>query len=78
VWKGPPWLTVGRDLVCLVLGVWGVVREELSRTPDLTRMGFFAMLILAPAGLGIWWLGRTGSPSSQPAPESPPTSRPSS
>lgn len=78
MWKGPPWLTVGRDLVCLVLGVWGVVREELSRTPDLTRMGFFAMLILAPAGLGIWWLGRTGSPSSPQAPESPPISRPSS
>jgi hypothetical protein len=78
VWKGPAWLTVGRDLVCLVLGVWGVIREELSRTPDLTRMGFFALLIVAPAVLATWWLGRTGSPSSSPRPPEPSPPAPSS
>lgn len=79
MWKA--WLTVGRDLACLVLGIWGVVNEELSKAPDLTRMGFFGMLMISPGLFAAWWLGRTGSPSlppspepSAPSPSSPPSS----
>jgi len=71
LWRGPAWLTVGRDLVCLALGIWGVINEELSRSPDLTRMGFFGMLMIAPAALATWWLGRTDSASSPPQPQAP-------
>jgi len=70
VWKGPAWLTVGRDVICLTVGVWGVIHEELSRTPDLTRMGFFGVLMISPGLLAAWWLGRTVAPSSTPPSES--------
>lgn len=72
VWKGPAWQTVGRDLVSLAVGVWGVLHEELSHSPDLTRMGFFGVLMVAPGVLAAWWLGRTGSPSSTPPSASSP------
>jgi len=69
-------MIVTRDLVCLVLGVWGLVVEELSGKADLGRMAFFALLIIAP---GLWaaaWLGRSGTeqqsspPPSEPSPSS--------
>jgi hypothetical protein len=72
VWKGSPWLTILRDVVCLVLGAWGVVNEELSAHPDLSRLGFFGVLMIAPMTLAGWWLGRTGSASSSPQQERSP------
>jgi hypothetical protein len=72
VWKGPAWLTVLRDLVCLALGVWGVVHEELSAHPSVEVMGFCGVLMVAPGVLAAWLLGRTGSPSLPPP--SPPAS----
>jgi hypothetical protein len=78
LWKGSPWLTILRDVVCLVLGAWGVVNEELSAHPDLSRLGFFGILMIAPMTLAGWWLGRTGSQSSPPEPAPspvPPSSR---
>lgn len=79
MWRA--WLTVGRDVICLGLGIWGVIHEELSPQPDLTRMAFFGVLMVAPGVLAAWWLGRsTGSPSlgppsepSAPASSSPPS-----
>lgn len=80
MWRGPAWLTVLRDLLCLILGVSGVIYEETSGKPDLSRLVFFALLIVAPGALALAWLGRTGSaPSSPPAEEpQPPLSSPSS
>jgi hypothetical protein len=72
VWRA--WLTVGRDVICLVLGIWGVIREELQPHPDLTRMAFFGILMICPGVLAAWWLGRTGSPSVVPPPEPSPAS----
>ena len=43
-----------RDLICLGLGVWGVVHEELAATPDLGRLGFFGLLMVA---LALWRRG---------------------
>jgi hypothetical protein len=63
-----------RDLVCLVLGVSGVVYEEVSGKADLGRLVFFAVLAIAPGVLAAVWLGRTGSgPSPPPLEESPPS-----
>lgn len=75
MWRTPPlWVIVIRDMVCLVLGVWGVVAEELSGKAELGRLAFFGVLAFAPATLATMWLGPTGSPSSPPpAPESPPS-----
>lgn len=67
-----------RDVICLGLGVWGVVHEELAATPDLGRLGFFGLLMVAPGALAARWLTRpdTESPSSgqPPEPSSPASS----
>jgi hypothetical protein len=77
VWKGPAWLTVLRDLVCLVAGVLGLAHEELSPHPNLQIMAFFGLLMTAPSLLGAWLLGRTGTLFSAP-PSPPPSLSPSS
>lgn len=79
MWKGPAWLTVTRDLVCLALGVWGVIHEELSPHPSVEVMGLYGVLMVAPGVLAAWLLGRTGPPSLPPPspPSSPSLSSPS-
>lgn len=76
--RTPPWLTVLRDVVCLALGVWGVVKEELSGKADLGRLVFFALLMIAPAALAAVWLAQSGTagsssdpPVQPPSPSSP-------
>jgi hypothetical protein len=78
VWRRSPWLTVVRDVLCLGLGVWGVIREEVGGHPDLTRLLFFAALMVSPGLIAAAWLGRTGarSISSPSEPSSPPSSLP--
>lgn len=74
MWKTA--VVVIRDVVCLGIGAWGVVHEELSPHPDLTRMLFFAALATSPGLLAAIWLWRIGSPSSPPPSErSAPPSR---
>lgn len=79
MWRGPAWLTVLRDLVCLLVGVGGVVWEELSGKADLGRLTFFALLMIAPGVLAAVWLGQSGTapPSSPPQPEVSPSPSPS-
>lgn len=74
--RTPPWLTVLRDVVCLALGVWGVIHEELSGKADLANLTFFAGLMIAPAALAAVWLARsdTAGPSSEPPASVPPPS----
>lgn len=78
MWSRTAWLIVLRDLVCLVLGVWGVVHEELTNTPDLARLGFFGVLMTAPGLLAARWLGRTTDGQSSAPPAEPSSSSPSS
>lgn len=66
MWRRSPWLTVVRDVLCLILGVFGVIHEELNKTPDLTRMLFFGVLMISPGLIAAAWLGRTGSQSISP------------
>lgn len=79
--RTPPWLVVLRDVVCLALGVWGVIHEELSGKADLGRLAFFAGLMVAPAALAAVWLAQSGTAgsSSDPAvsPPAPPSPSPS-
>lgn len=71
MWSRLAWLIVPvRDVTCLILGVWGVVHEELSASPDLNRLAFFGVLMTAPGLLAARWLGR-GESSSSPPPSEP-------
>lgn len=72
-------MTVVRDMVCLGLGGWGVIHEELSGKPSLGVLALYGVLMVAPGALATWWLAQsgTGSPSPLPPPEpspSPPAS----
>lgn len=69
-----------RDLICLGVGVWGVVHEELAATPDLGRLGFFGLLMVAPGALAARWLTRSDTASVSSPPPVPPaaSSSPSS
>ena len=70
-------MTVVRDLVCLAVGVWGVIHEELSGHADLGRLAFFAVLMIAPGVLATLWLAQSGTagqssaPPVEPSPSSP-------
>lgn len=75
MWRGPAWMTIVRDLVCLAVGVWGVIHEELSGKADLGRLAFFAVLMVVPGALATVWLAQSGTAS--PSPPSPPEPSPS-
>ena len=75
MWRA--WLTVGRDVICLALGIWGVIHEELSPHPDVYRMIFFGTLMVTPAAITTWWLGRNTNGSSSPSPPLEPPPSPS-
>lgn len=76
MWRGPAWVTIMRDLVCLGLGVWGVVHEELSGKPNLGVLALYGVLMVAPGALATLWLAQSGtgsaSPPSPPEPSPPP------
>lgn len=74
MWRGPAWLTVVRDVLCIALGTVGAVREIWGGTPDLALMAFYGGLILGPGALATDRLGRTGSQSQPSATDSPPSS----
>jgi hypothetical protein len=72
-----------RDLVCLAVGVWGVVHEELSSKPDLGRLAFFSVLMVAPGVLATVWLaaqsgigGQSSPPQVEPSPSPSPSNSP--
>lgn len=81
MWRTPPWVIVLRDLASLAIGVWGVIHEELSGKADLGRLGFFAVLMVAPGVLAGVWLalqqsgtdGPGQSSASPPAPSASPS-----
>lgn len=83
MWRGSTWLVAGRDIICLGLGVWGVIHEELSGKADLGRLAFFAVLMIAPGVLATRWLtmqsgtvgpGSSSDVSVEPSPSSTPSS----
>lgn len=63
-----------RDLAGIGIGAWGVIHEEISAHPDLSRMMFFGALMIAPATFHAWLLGRGNGDGSSSAPPSPPSS----
>lgn len=80
-WSPRDWLTVIRDVVCLGLGMFGVINEELSGKADLGRLTFFALLMVAPGALaGLALLqqqsgtgGQSSAPQEPPQPSLPPS-----
>lgn len=66
-------MTVVRDLVCLAVGVWGVIHEEMSGKADLGRLGFFAVLMVVPGALATVWLAQSGTASALPPSPSEPS-----
>lgn len=71
MWRGPAWLTVTRDVLCMVLGFGGAATEIWGGNPDLARLGVYVGLILGPGALATDRLGRTESPSVTPPSSSP-------
>ena len=78
MWSGPAWLKVVRDVVCMVIGAGGIVWQLASGKPDVTVLGFLAVLMYAPSLFAARWLsqppidGQSSAPPSQPpAPSSP-------
>lgn len=83
MWTPPTWFKVLRDLVCLAVGGWGVIHEELSGHPSPTVLAVYAVMMVSPGVLAAGWLARegTGGQSSPPPGDSPPppsSSQPSS
>lgn len=76
MWRGPAWLTVVRDLVCLGVGVWGVIHEELSGHPNLGVLALYGVLMVAPGALATVWLAQSGTASASPAPPAEPSPSP--
>lgn len=89
MWKVPAWLTawltVLRDVLATGAGLWGVIHEELSSHADLSRMAFFALMMIAPGAIARYWQMTQQPPdtgvessASPGGPSPPPPSFPSS
>lgn len=82
MWRGPAWLTVLRDVVCLALGGWGVWHEAVQDKPEVLILTFFGGLMVAPGLFAAHWLAQSGigapsSPPPAPSSQQPPPSLPS-
>lgn len=69
MWHGRAWLTVTRDVACLVLGIAGVVHQAfLVEQPEISLLIFFAGLMAGPGMFATRQLepSGTGGPSVPP------------
>jgi hypothetical protein len=67
-------LVVVRDILCLGLGAWGIIIEETSTKPELNRLIFFAIVMVAPLTFATWFLAQFGTVS--PSLQRPSSSQP--
>ncbi|MEO5875531.1 MAG: hypothetical protein ABIS86_17075 [Streptosporangiaceae bacterium] len=67
-------MPVVRDVVCLVLGIWGVIHEELSGKANPMVLAIYGIFMVAPGLIAAVWLTQsgTGSPSSEGPPQPQP------
>ena len=79
MWRGPAWVTVIRDLACLVLPGIGFIIEALKDKPSVELLVLYMALTSAPGLAGAVFLARHGpggtappSPPSPPPPSPPP------
>lgn len=81
MWRGPAWLTILRDLACLVLPGIAFLAEAFKDKPSVELLVIYMGLLSFPGLAGAVTLARHGpggtAPPSPP-PVSPPSSSPSS
>ena len=76
MWRGPAWVTVVRDLACLVLPGVGFIIEALKDKPSVELLVLYMALVSVPGLAGAVFLARHGPGGT--APPSPPSLPPSS
>ncbi|MFD0902322.1 hypothetical protein [Actinomadura sediminis] len=81
MWRGPAWVTVVRDLACLVLPGTAFIIEALKDKPSVELLVIYMALVSMPGLAGAVALARHGpgtGPPSSPPPPLPPSSPSSS
>lgn len=68
---------VARDALCFVVGLGGIVYQQLSRNVSVDLLITYLTLITTPGGVALWQLRRAGRPETPPTAE-PPSPSPSS
>lgn len=82
MWRGPAWVTVVRDLACLVLPGTAFIIEALKDKPAVELLVLYMALVSVPGLAGAVFLARHGPsaieppspPSAPPLPSQPPSS----
>lgn len=74
MWRGPAWVTVVRDLACLLLPGVGFVIEALKDKPSVELLLLYMALVSVPGLAGAMFLARhgTGNGGTEPAQSSSP------
>lgn len=82
MWRGPAWVTVVRDLACLVLPGIAFIIEALKAKPSVELLVLYMALVSVPGLAGAVFLARHGpAPGAiepPPSPSPPPGSVPPS
>lgn len=84
MWRGPAWVTVVRDLVCLVLPGIAFLVEALKDKPSVELLVLYMALVSVPGLAGAVFLARHGpapggtEPPPSPSPPPPSSSQPPS
>lgn len=85
MWRGPAWVTVVRDLACLVLPGIAFLFEALKDKPSVELLVLYMALVSVPGLAGAVFLARHGPPGpggteppQLPSPPPPSSSQPPS
>lgn len=75
-------LVLLRDLAPLVLGIFGVLHQEITGRVNLDLLGLYTLLLGTPGAIAVVHLvrgneGQSDTPSSSPAPPPSPSVEPS-
>ncbi|GGV34285.1 hypothetical protein GCM10010182_67740 [Actinomadura cremea] len=78
MWRGPAWVTVVRDLACLVLPGTAFIIEALKDKPSVELLVIYMALVSMPGLAGAVALARHGPGTGPPSPPSVSPPSPSS
>lgn len=86
MWRGPAWVTVLRDLACLLLPGVAFIIEALKDKPAVELLILYMALVSVPGLAGAVFLARHGpghgpggtEPPQSPSPPQPPFPQPPS
>lgn len=76
LWRGPAWLTIVRDLVCLVLPGIAFIIEALKDKPSVELLVLYMALVSVPGVAGVAFLARHGGTEPPSPPPAAPLSSP--